>query len=116
MADEFPVPCGGRSGKVSDTGVDPPDRIDGVRTVGGDSVADEKILRYILLHPLPEPLLFFNGPPPISHFPELIRGLIEGLTIARSAKEDHQKKKEGKHGSILKRRMFACQQERFRNG
>jgi hypothetical protein len=110
MADQLSIPCGGHRGKVSDPGIDPADRVDGIRAVGGDPVADEKILRDILLHPLPELLLLLDSPSPISYLPELIRGFDHRLAKRRSLKKDHQKNDEGKHAFILKRRISNCQQ------
>ena len=76
MADQFAVPCGSGSRKMVDPGINPSDRVDDIRTIRGDLGADEKILRYRFFYPFFKPTLFFNRPPAIPDFPELIRGFI----------------------------------------
>jgi hypothetical protein len=66
-----------------DPGIDPSDRIDGIRTIRGDPVANEEILCDCLIHPFFKPTLFFNRPTAITNFPDLIRGFIQRLADAR---------------------------------
>jgi hypothetical protein len=73
VADPFAIRCGSGSGKMGDPGIDPSDRIDGIRTIRGDLVADEEIFRNRFLHPFFKPMLFFNRPPAVTDFPDLWR-------------------------------------------
>jgi hypothetical protein len=65
-----------------DPGIDPSDRINGIRTICGDLEANKKILRYCFVHPFSKLIFFFNRPSAIADFPDLIRGLFEGLAKA----------------------------------
>jgi hypothetical protein len=95
---------------MGDPGIDPSDRIDGIRTIRGDLVADEEILRNRFLHPFFKPMLFFNRPPAVTDFPDLIRGFIQRLAEARGGDKKCQKENKKRHGSILKRMAADCQQ------
>jgi hypothetical protein len=75
VSDESAVRRGTRSRKMGDPGIDPSDCIDGIGTIRGDPVTDEKIFRNRLIHPFFEPTFFFNRPPAIPDFPDWIRGL-----------------------------------------
>jgi hypothetical protein len=74
---------------MGDSGINPSDRIDSIRTIRGDLVANEEILRNRFLYPFSEPMLFFNRPPAIADFPDLIRGFIQRLAEARSGDKNH---------------------------
>jgi len=58
-----------------DPGIDPTDGIDSIRTIGGDPMANKETLCNRFIHPFFKPMLFFNRPPAIANFPDLIRGL-----------------------------------------
>jgi hypothetical protein len=111
---------------MGDPGIDPSDCIDRIRTIRGDPVTNEKIFRNRLIHPFFKPMLFFNRPPPITDFPDLIRGLkllarrtgvpghvpaVKRLAEAGGRNKKNQKEKEKGHRLILKRRREDCQQE-----
>ena len=82
VAHQFAVRCGRCSGEMGDPGIDPPDRIDRIRTIRGDPVTDKEIIRNRFIHPFFEPMLFFNHPSAIADFPDLIGGMIERLAKA----------------------------------
>jgi hypothetical protein len=111
VAYPFAIPCGSGSGKMDDPGINPSDRIDGIRTIRGDIVANEKILRNRFIHPFFKPMLFFNRPPAITDFPNLIRGFIQCLAEAWSGGKKDQDENKKRHHSILKRMTEDCQQE-----
>jgi hypothetical protein len=110
VADPFALPCGSGSGKMGDPGINPSDRIDGIRTIRGDLVANEEILRNRFIHPFFKPMLFFNRPSAIADFPDLIREFIRRLAEARSGDKNDQKENKKRHSSILKRMIEDCQQ------
>jgi hypothetical protein len=99
---------------MGDPGINPSHRIDGIRTIRGDLVANEEILRNRFLRPFFKPTLFFDRPPAIADFPDLIRGFIQRLTEARRGDKDYEKENDKKHGCILKRIREDCQQNRLR--
>ena len=112
VADQFTLLGGGGSRKVGHPGINPPDRIDGIRTIRGDVVANEEIFRNIFLHPFFKTALFFNRPAPIADFPDLVRGFTRRLAETRSRGKKDQGKNEKGHGPILKRMAEDCQQRR----
>ena len=96
---------------MGDPGIDPSDRIDSIRTIRGDLIANEEIFRNRFLHPFFKLTLFFDRPPAIADFPELIRGLVGRLAKAWSGEEKNQKENQKGHGSIFKRMNKDCQQK-----
>jgi hypothetical protein len=82
VADQSSLPGGRGSGEMIDPGIDPSDRINGIRTICGDLVANKKILRYRFIHPFSKLIFFFNRPSAIADFPDLIGGMIERLAKA----------------------------------
>jgi hypothetical protein len=96
VADPFAIRCGSSSRKMGDPGIDPSDCIDGIRTIRGDLVANEEILCNRFIHPFFKSMLFFNRPPAIADFPDLIRGFIQRLAEARHG--DKKCQKENKKG------------------
>jgi hypothetical protein len=110
VADPFAIRCGSGSGKVGDPGIDPPNRIDGIRTIRGDPVANEEILCDRFFHPFFKPTLFFNRPSAIADFPDLIRGLIQRLAEAWRGDKKCQKENKKMHCSIFNRMTADCQQ------
>jgi hypothetical protein len=82
VADQSSIPGGRGSGKMVDPGIDPSDRINGIRTIRGDLVTNKKILRHRFIHPFSKLIFFFNRPSAIADFPNLIRGIIERLAEA----------------------------------
>jgi hypothetical protein len=81
-----------------DPGINPTDRIDSIRTIRGDLIADEEIFRNRFIHPFFKPALFFKRPAPIADFPDLIGGFpdlirifIQRLADARSRDKNDQK-------------------------
>jgi hypothetical protein len=74
-----------------DSGINPSDRIDSIRTIRGDIIANEEILGNRFIRPFFKPMLFFNRPPAIADFPDLVRGFIQGLARARPWDKDHQR-------------------------
>jgi hypothetical protein len=126
VADESAVRRGRCSRKMGDSGIDPSDRIDGIGTICGDPVTDEKIFRNRLLHPFFEPTLFFDCPPAIPDFPDWIRGLkllahrerlpghipaIQRLAGTWIRDKKYQKESKEGHCPILKRKAEDCQHE-----
>jgi hypothetical protein len=75
VTDLPPIQGGGSSRKMGDSGIDPTDGIDNIRTIGGDLIANEEILRDRFIHPFFKPTFFVNRPAPIADFPDLIRRL-----------------------------------------
>jgi hypothetical protein len=76
VADQFPVCGGGGSRKACDPGINPPDRIDRIRTICRNPVANEKIVCDGFSHPFLKTMLLFDAPTAVVDFPDLIRGLI----------------------------------------
>jgi hypothetical protein len=75
-----------------DPGIDPSDRINGICTIRGDFVTNKKIFCNIFIHPFSKLIFFFNRPPLITDFPDLIRGFIQHLAEAWCGNKDNQKK------------------------
>jgi hypothetical protein len=97
---------------MGDSGINPSDRIDGIRTIRRDPVTSEEILRNRFIHPFFEAMLFFDRPPVIADLPDLIRGFIQGLTETGSGNKKYQKESKKRHRSILKRMTEHCQQRK----
>jgi hypothetical protein len=76
MADQFTILCRGSSREMVDPGINPSDRIRDIRTVDWNQVTNEKIFRNIFINPFTEMIFFFNSPPVIANFPDLVRGFI----------------------------------------
>jgi hypothetical protein len=72
-------------------------------------VANEEIFRHRFIHPFFKLMLFFNRPPAIADFPDLIRGFIQHLAEARSGGKNNQKENKKRHRFILKRMTEDCQ-------
>jgi hypothetical protein len=102
MADPSAIPCGSSRRKLGDPRINPSDRIDGIRTIRGDLVADEKIFRDRFIHPFFKPMLFFHRPTTIADLPDLVRRLTQRLAGARSGDKKNQKEDEKRHVPILK--------------
>jgi hypothetical protein len=109
MANPFAFLCCSGSGKMGDPCINPSDRVDSIRTIRRNLVAKEEILRHRFFHPFFKPMLFFNRPPAISDFPDLIRGFIQRLAETRSGNKKYQKKDKKRHCYILKRITEDCQ-------
>jgi hypothetical protein len=92
-----------------DPSINPSDRIDGICTIRGDLGTNEEILRHGFIHPFSKPMLFFNRPPAIADFPNLIRGFIRPLAEAWSGDKNNQKENKKRHRSIFKRIAEGCQ-------
>src|SRR4030042_2297450 len=96
VADQFTVLCHGSSREMGDPGIDPSDRIRDICTVDWNLITNEKIFRNIFINPSTELIFFFNGPPVIADFPDLIRGFIQPLAETWGRDKDNQK--ENKRG------------------
>jgi hypothetical protein len=94
VADQFAVLCRSGSGKICDPGINPSDRIGDICTIRGDFVTHEKIFRNIFINPFSKLIFFFNRPPVITDFPDLIRGFIDHLAEAWGGDKDNQKESE----------------------
>jgi len=92
MAEQFAVLGRSGSGKICDPGINPSDCIGDICTIRGDFVTNEKIFRNIFINPFSKPIFFFNRPPAIADFPDLIRGFIQHLAEAWGGNMDNQKK------------------------
>jgi hypothetical protein len=103
VADLPPIDCGRSSRKVVDSGIDPSDRIDGIRTIGGDPIANEEILRNGFFHPFFKLMFFFNGPTAVADFPDLVGGFIQCLTVAWNGDKNRQKENKKKHDHNIKK-------------
>jgi hypothetical protein len=91
-------------------GIDPPDGDDGIRTIRGNPLANEKIFGDRLFHPPFKSPLFFKRPPAVAYVPDVIGRFIRCLAEARRGDEDEQKEGKNVHDSILRRRAKVCQQ------
>jgi hypothetical protein len=109
VADQSAIPGGSGSGKMGDPSIDPSHRINSIRTIRGNLVANEEIFRNSFLHPFFKPTLFFNRPPAMANLPDLIRGFIQHLAEAWSGDNNNQKENKTKHNFILKRMIEDCQ-------
>jgi hypothetical protein len=97
VADPFAIRCGRSSGKMSDPGINPSDRIDGIRTIRRDPVANEEIFRNCFFHLFFKPVLFFNRPPAIADVPDLLRRFIRRLAETRGGDKKCQKENKKRH-------------------
>ena len=135
VTDPSAFPCRSSSGKMVDPGINPSDRINSIRAIRRDLVADEEILGNRFIHPFFIPALFFNRPATIADLPDLIRRFpnlicrfpnlirrlfqhlaealirrfIQHLTEAWSGDKDDQQENKKWHNSILRRLSEDCQ-------
>jgi hypothetical protein len=103
VADLPPIDGGRSSRKVIDSGIDPSDRIDSIRTIRGDSIANEKILRNGFFPPFFKTAFFFNCPPAVADFPDLVRGFIQGLAVTWDGDKNHQEENKKRHDLNIKK-------------
>ena len=90
VADHSAIFCGSGSGKMSDSCIDPADRIKDIRAIGLGLVTNKKIFRNIFINPSSKPLLFFSRPSVRADCPDLIGGFIQGLARARRGNKHNQ--------------------------
>jgi hypothetical protein len=90
VANPFALFDGGGSREVGDPGIDPSRGIRDVCTVDRDFIADKKIFRDIFLHPSAISNFFFNGPPPVSHLPNLKGRFLHRLAEGGGGKGDEK--------------------------
>jgi hypothetical protein len=80
VANEFIILCGGGCWKVGNPCINPSYRIRDICTVHRNFISDEEIFCDVFLYPSGVIFLFFNGPSPIAHFPNLMRRFLDGFT------------------------------------
>jgi hypothetical protein len=97
VSDEFMVFCRGGCGKMGDPRIDPSDGIRDIGTVDRYFMADEEILREIGFNPLGVTVFLFNGPPTLSHHPNLKGRFLDRFSRCRCGDHKRQEKNEGDH-------------------